>query len=361
MRRLPVLAALAALSVAGAACDLVPPAATVDGSTVSRSQLDSQLSAIAGSAYAQCSLELLGVSLPSPVTGAGQFTVSTKLAGDELEILVLSRLIENDLVRRGRPLSSGALADARADLAVELTPPSGYSSPCPGALAGQALVNRLPVAFRSQQVQFLAAKEQLAITLGHVNVSRAALLAYYQAHPTEFQEVCLSDIAVDSQSEAQSIRAAIVSGSQNFAAEAEQNSLDTDTAADGGQIGCVATDIVNGTIASTIAGLAPGQTSQPFFEQTSSSGAGGVWLLLKVDGRPSVPFSPSQVREQLLAAQDDTVSAALSKLAKAANVILDPRFGAWNGAEGISPPETPPAADLLSSGADQAAGSSASG
>jgi parvulin-like peptidyl-prolyl isomerase len=363
VRRLLLLAALAALSAAGTACDVSPPAATVDGSTVSRSQLDSQLSAISKSSYAQCALELQGLSLPSSLTGAGDFTVSSQLASYELSTLVVGQLIDRDLARRGRSVNTGDLADARADLATQLTPSGGSASPCPGAIAGETLVDRLPAGFRDQQVQFLAAEEKLAVTLGHVDVSPAALLAFYRAHPTQFQEVCLSDIAVDSQSQAQSLRAAIVSGSATFAAEAEQNSLDTDTAASGGQIPCVpSSEIVNSVIVSAIAGLSAGQISQPVFEQTSSS-VGGIWFLLEVDGRPSIPFSQaeSQIRQQLLSAQNATVSAALSRAAKAAKVSVDPRYGSWSAAEGISPPKAPPEADLLSSSADQPPGSSASG
>jgi len=76
-----VLAALAAVGAGSAACDLSPPAASVDGSAVSRSQLDSELLSISQSAYAQCALEMQGLNLPSGSGGAGDFTVPADLAG----------------------------------------------------------------------------------------------------------------------------------------------------------------------------------------------------------------------------------------------------------------------------------------
>ncbi len=356
MRRLFSLAVLAALAAATAACDISPSAATVEGASVSRSQLDAQLSAISQSPYAQCALQLQGENLPSTVAGAGDFTVSTQLSSAVLSTMVLERLVDADLARRGHPVTATDLADAKADLATQLTPGSGSASPCPGALAGQPLVDRLPPLFRNEEVGFLAAQEQLAITLGKVDVSRPALLAYYKAHPSQFQEICLSDIAVSTQAEAQSIRAAITSGSTSFAAQAAQNSIDTQTAPGGGQIPCVAaSQIVNQVILNAISGLGPGQISQPVFENTSSTGASnGVWFLLKVDSRPTVAFSQAQssIRQQLLSAQNATVSAEFSRLAKKAKVVIDPRYGTWSPTSGVVAPPAPPADDLLSRTAD---------
>lgn len=362
-RRLLALAALAGLAALGTACDLVPPAATVSGVTVGRSQLDSLLSEITQSAYAQCALQLQGVNLPTPLTGAGDYTVSSQLASYELSTLVLGRLIDRDLARRGHPVTASDLSDAQTDFVAQLTPAAGSTSPCPGQITGQSLASRLPAGFRTQQVQFAAAEDQLAITVGHLDVSPGALLAYYRAHPSQFQELCLSDIAVDTQAQAQSLRAAIVSGSSSFAAEAEQNSLDTETASDGGQIPCVpASEVVNSLIVSAVAGLSPGQVSQPVYESSSTSG-GGVWFLLEVNGRPDIPFSAAEsgIRQQLVSAEEPAVSAELGRLAKVAHVTVDPRYGRWSATEGVTPPSTPPAKDLLSSTADQPLGSSASG
>ena len=360
-----MLAALAAVGAGSAACDLSPPAASVDGSTVSRSQLDSELLSISQSAYAQCALEMQGLNLLSGSGGAGDFTVPADLASYELSTLVVERLADEKLEGLGHPVTSADLTDARTDLASELTPGSSGSSPCPGGIYGQQLVQRLPAGFRDNEVQFLAAQEQLAVTLGRVDVSTPALLAYYQAHQSQFQELCLSDIAVTSQAQAQSIRSAIESGSQRFAAEAQQSSIDTQTAADGGEIPCVeSSEVVNSVILDAVTGLSQGQISQPVFENTSTSaGAAGVWFLLELDGRPAIPFADaeSQIRQQLLAAQDSTVSAVFSRMVKAAKVSIDPRYGSWTPQSGIQPPEPPPADDLLSRTADQPGGSSSGG
>ena len=354
MRRLPLVAVLAAVAAAGTACDLSPPAATVAGATVTTSQLNAQLSAIAQSPYAQCTLQIQGVNLPAKVTGAGDSTVTSELASFELSTLVLERLVTTDLARRGHPVTDGDVTSARQDLVAQLSS-SASQSPC--LLSGRQLVDRLPAAFRNQQVRFLAAQERLAATLGKVDLSPAALFTYYQSHPTQFQEVCLSDIAVQSQAQAQQIHDAIASGASTFAAEAQQSSIDTQTAANGGQIPCVATtQIVNQVITNAIAGLSPGQITQPVFEQTGTPGGGGVWFVLQLDGRPNIPFesSQSQIRERLLSPANALVSAEFSRLAARADVSVDPRFGKWTVAQGIQPPTPPPPSDLLSASADSA-------
>jgi parvulin-like peptidyl-prolyl isomerase len=359
VKRLALVAALAALAAAGTACDLSPPAATVAGTTVTTSQLDAQLSAIAGSPFAQCTLQLQGVNVTPQ--GAGTATVSSSLASFVLSTLVLERLVESDLARRGHPVTPSDLAAARQDLGAQLSPSNG-SSPC--SVSGAQLVDRMPKAFRDQQVQFLAAKERLGQTIGHVDLSPASMLAYYQSHPTQFQELCLSDIAVQTQAQAQQIHDAIASGASSFAVEAQQNSLDSGTASSGGQLPCVSSSqITNPVITSAIAGLSPGQVTAPVFDQGGTAGGNGVWFVLQLDSSPTIPFATAQpqIRGQLLAPTDSVVSAEFSRLVAAAKVTVDPRFGKWSAAQGVQPPTPPPSSLLLSPNAGSSGSSGLGG
>ncbi|MHB8330009.1 MAG: peptidylprolyl isomerase [Acidimicrobiales bacterium] len=357
MKRLVPVALLCALAVAGAGCDVSATAATVGGSTITRSALDAQLSQIAGSAYAQCALQIQGVNLPTPLTGAGDFTVNSAFATFELSTLVLERLVDEDLARRHHPVTAAAVRAAHADFVAQLTP-SSSASPCPGAIAGQRLVAQLPAGFVDAQVRFLAAQEQLASALGHVDLGQAALLRYYKANAAQFDEVCLSDIAVSTQSQAQSIHDAIAGGTTTFAAQAQQSSIDTQTAPNGGAIPCVpSSQIVNSVILGAIAGLSPGQMSQPVFE--AQAGTNGVWFIIQVDGRPRVPFAQAepQIRQNLLAAQNAAVSAEFTRITHHASVVVDPRYGSWSADQGVRPPVPPRPSDLLSPGAGQASSS----
>ena len=354
MKRLLALAALAALAATATACDLSPPAATTEGATVSTGQLVDQLSAVAASnAYVQCVLAAQGVNLPASVSGAGSDTVSSSFAAFQLSTLVLERLVGADLARRGRTVTSSDLGAAQADLANQVTS-AAQSGSCPQGLTGSQVLDRLPARFRQEQVAFLAAQERLAEVVGHVDVSSGALRAYYAAHPTQFEQLCLSDIAVQSQAQAQQIHDAVASGASAFAAEAQQSSVDQQTASQGGRLGCVARSaIVNQVILQALAPLQAGQISQPFQEPSTSGSA--LWLILRLDGTQSVPFSQaeSQIREQLLSAQNAAVSAEFGRITRSAKVTVDPRFGSWSPTAGIRPPTPPPAKDLLSPTANQ--------
>ena len=354
MKRLLALAALAALTATGTACDLSPPAATAQGATVSTGQLVDQLSAVAGdNAYVQCVLAAQGVNLPASVAGAGTDTVSSSFAAFQLSTLVLERLVQADLGRRGTAVSATDLRAAQVDLAAQVSQ-AAQSGSCPQGVSGSQVLDRLPARFRQEQVGFLAAQERLAEVVGHVDVSAKALRAYYDAHATQFQQLCLSDIAVPAQAQAQQIHDAITAGKSTFAAEAQQSSVDQQTASQGGTLGCVARSaIVNQVILQALAPLQAGQITAPFQEPSTSGTA--LWLILRLDGTQSVPFSraAAQIREQLLSAQNAAVSAEFGRITRAATVTVDPRFGSWSPTAGIRPPPAPPAKDLLSPSAGQ--------
>ncbi|HYA68734.1 MAG TPA: peptidylprolyl isomerase [Acidimicrobiales bacterium] len=357
MKRIPLFALVGALAVAASACDVGPTAATVNGVAISQSALNSDLSVLIGNEPGQtsgaaCMLELQGSNLPLPAEGAGDGTATQQLAAYQLSNMILAQLIRERLDQLGRVVNDADVAAARVDLVNQLTPSNSQaSSPC--GLTGSELVAAVPSSFFHQQVVYLAEQEKLAAVLGNVDLSTASLEAYYEAHPEEFQLLCLSDIAVQSESEATQIRQAITSGSTSFAAAAGSNSIDTETSGRGGQIGCVPTaQIQNQLILAALDGVGVGQISQPVNEPSSQPGGAGVWLLLQVDARTLTPFSDaqSQIRQELLAAHDTQVTAEFTKITKTSHVVVNPQYGTWSELEGIvESPVPPPARDVPSS------------
>jgi parvulin-like peptidyl-prolyl isomerase len=350
------LAGLAALGTVTTGCDVSPPAATVNGSTITQSQLDSQLSDIVNNQAARCALDLQG-NLPSSLQGVGDGTVSTQLVSYELSTLVLGDLVSQDLTRRHVAVTSSATSSARDDLENELEPSttSGQSSPC--GLTGRQLFERLPLAFSNQELGFLTNEEELAVTLGHLNLGTSSLKRYYATHPSDFAELCLSDIEVSSQAEAQSIRNSIASGGTTFGDAARQNSLDTATSPNGGANPCfLGSELQNPPILSAVSGLAPGQLSQPV--QVSGSTGQSAWFLLELNGRPELPFDQAkfQIRQTLLATEGSRVSSELERLSSRAKVNVDPRYGSWDRLRGITAPVPPPAKYVLAPSADVPSG-----
>ncbi|MHB8439396.1 MAG: peptidylprolyl isomerase [Acidimicrobiales bacterium] len=363
MRRLLGLVIAGVLALGLSACDVTPSAATAGSVTITTSQLDAQLGEISGSDYARCTLQIEGENLPTPLQGAGDNTYNTAFADAELATLVINGLVEQDLAKHHAAVSSSQIDAARADFEAELQTSSQSGSPCPQQLQGAALVARLPRPFLADQVRALAGQELLAETLGHVDVSTAALMRYYTANPDQFHQLCLSDIAVATQAQAQSIRTAITSGSSTFAQEA-QNSLDAATAGNGGVVGCLSiSQIANQVILNAVNSLPQGQISPPVFVPPTGSGGGNAWFLLQVNDRPVIPFDQAapSIRLQLLSSQRTLVSAEFTRLIRASHVIVDPRYGTWNPSQGVVPPPGLPARDLLSPASDLPSGSVFSG
>jgi len=366
VKRLLALAALAALALSATACDATPTAATVQlgsqNATISQSQLLSDLDTIAGASPAQlsdaaCMLELQGATPPT-VHGVGDGTVTQDLAKFQLNNLVFNQLVEMRLAQTGHGVTGDDIDAAHADLVAQLSP---GSSPC--GLQGSQLEAKVPADFFHSQVVALAEQEKLIALLGDVDLSPAGLAAYYQAHPTEFQLDCLSAIVVNTQAQAAQIRQQINSGATSFEAAAAASSIDTQSAANGGQLGCTPiAQIQNQVVLGALDGLAVGDISQPVSEANTVTGVGEVWILLKLDSTPVTSLSQAepQIRQELLSAHAARYNTEMTRVAARAHVTINPQYGSWSVQSGVTSPVPPPARDLLAPFADIPA-SSASG
>ena len=355
-RPLPV-AALVALALS-AACTVSPTAATVrygsQETTISQSQLLGDLDTIAGASPAQlsaaaCMLELQGATPPA-IQGAGEGTVTQDLAKFQLNNLIFNQLVHMRLAQTGHAVTADDVGAAQSDLLAQLSP---GSSPC--GLQGSQLEAKVPSGFLHREVVALAEQEKLIAVLGGVDLSPAGLATYYQAHPTEFQQVCLSAIVVNTQAQAAQIRQQITSGATSFEAAAASSSIDTQSAANGGQLGCTpVAQVQNQVVLSALNGLNIGDISQPVSEPNTVTGQGEVWILLKLDSKPTTPISEAepQIRQELLSAHAGPYNTEMTRVASLAHVTVSPQYGAWSTATGVVSPVPPPARELLDPFAD---------
>ena len=126
MKRLIVLLVLLAGGLAAAAVFVPTNAATVNGTTVSQSQLNSDVSAIAGSAEYQCYLNSEdylasnGASELPPVTGAGKGqnpgddpTATSAFVATYLDTEIGHQLVLQLAARRGITVTQAELDAAR--------------------------------------------------------------------------------------------------------------------------------------------------------------------------------------------------------------------------------------------------------
>jgi hypothetical protein len=367
VKRLLALVVLGALCVGAAGCDLSPTAATVNGATISQSQLQGQLSVIAGSSVAQCALSIedaqSGGSLPA-VSGTGQATVSTQFAAFQLNGLVAQTLEEGALAQHHVTVSDADITAARQDYEAQVESASTQvTSPC--GLTGTTLIDRLPKAFVDQQARSLATQERLEEVVGHVDVSPGAVRAYYNSHHAEVTQLCLNFIIATDQASAQTIHDSIAAGA-TFATASQGAGVDANSPTEG-QGPCVYPSEVVSQLGQSTAtavealpdgGLAPVQQIQIPNQVTGVTQT--IWIVIGLRGRQLAPFADtaSGLRQELLAKGGSSLSAALGRVVRSAHVELDPRYGTWSSNRGVAAPVPPKPAFVLNPAADPSSASS---
>ncbi len=367
MKRLLSLVVLGALCAGAAGCDLSPTAATVNGVTISQSQLQDQLSLVSGSPVAQCALSIeesqSGATLPA-VQGSGDDTVTTQFAAFELNSMVAQSLEEGAVADHHSEVTAADVAAARQDYESQLEASSTQvTSPC--NLTGTALVDRLPKAFVDSQARSLAAQEKLEEIVGHVDVSTAAVHAYYSSHLTAVTQLCLNLIIATDQASAQTIHDRIAAGA-SFATAAQGSGVNANSPA-GGAGPCVyPSDIVaqlGQSAATVVEGLANGALAPPQAISVSDQTTGTtstIWIVIGVRAHNLVPFAQTEsgLRQEILATGASTFTAALGHVVRSSRVELDPRYGTWNSTHGVTAPTPPAPAFVLNPTANQSSSAS---
>jgi hypothetical protein len=357
VKRLLALVVLGALCAGAAGCDVSPTAATVNGITISRSQLDDQLSTVSGNSVAQCALTVeasqSGGTLPA-VSGTGDATVSTQFAAFELNGLVEQTLEQSALARRHVTVSTADIAHARQDYEAQIGAAAAQSgSPC--NLTGTRLTGALPQAFVDSQARALAYQEKLEEVLGHVDVSPAALRAYYDSHLIDVTQLCLNLIITTGQAAAQAVHDKIAFGT-SFATASQGAGVDTTNTPSGGQGPCVfpaniVSQLGQAAAAAVVSlpdgGLAPPEGIPVPNQVTGQTST--VWIVIGVRQHHLVSFadSASGIRQALLGMGGARFTSAFARVVRVAQVELDPRYGTWSTARGVSAPTPPKPAYVL--------------
>jgi hypothetical protein len=359
IRRVPGAAALA-LIAAGAlvsACDVTPPAATANGTTISAGALNTQLSTFETTGAGGCLLQLENPQLTTQATqgagGSGTFTMTFTDA--VLKTQVGDLLVGQYAASRGVTVSADDLAKANSDFeatldgetssAVQQSAASGTPSVCQdasgGAVTGAHLLASLPASIRDEQVRNEAVDEKL-LAMG-ADLSDAAVAQYYAANQAQFTADCVSDISTDTQAHAQQLVAQLNAGA-SFASVAKANSLDTQSAPAGGALGCSFTH-TQVEQALQMQNVPAGQPIGPTQDQST-----GRWVIYEVTSQSVEPLAAAKsvVREELLRTTGNLnrVNNEVVGFARRSDISVDPKYGTWKGLT-IVPPHGPPDAYLL--------------
>ncbi|MGD0313627.1 MAG: peptidylprolyl isomerase [Acidimicrobiales bacterium] len=340
------------------ACDITPPAASSNGTTISTASLNSQLHTLETTAAGGCLLQLENSQLAdtSGQGDGGPGTYTMTFANAVLDNQVEDLLAEQFAASKGITITAADLNTATSDFvstlqgeissAVQQSESDGTISFCQDAsgasITGTALLAGLPSDIRAAQIRNQAVDEKL---LAHgANLSAAAVAAYYDANKSLFTQACVSVIATDTEAHADQLVAEINAG-QSFAAVAKASSLDTQTAANGGALGCDYT-VSQVEQALQVQSITPGQPIAPV--QDSST---GQWVIYEVTSQTVEPLSAaaSVARRELLQSTDNVnrVSREIVAFARTSDVSVDPQYGTWKRLA-IVPPVAPPSQFLLS-------------
>ncbi|HSO96660.1 MAG TPA: peptidylprolyl isomerase [Acidimicrobiia bacterium] len=303
MKRLQVLvAALVAVALVGGVTaylvlDQGATAYTARGQRVSQSDVDSELSALAGNTTLQ---HLIRQSQSAPLSTIPGSISSTYTAG--WLSLRIAQTFADGVVARKRLSVNAADRRAGEQLAVQL-------------LGSEQVIRTLPPSFRSNLRSRFARMAALTRSLLD-NPSPALLDAALQACPSHR---FVSHILVATLAEAQSLKAQLTAGA-DFATLAQQQSTDQASAVRGGDVGCLDSQQFVAPFAQAAQTLPIGQVSDPVQTQF------GFHLIVVTDKPSSADLESVALAEVL-------------GLARGAAVTVDPRYGVWDRTNGrvVSP------------------------
>jgi hypothetical protein len=374
VKRLLLVVVLAALVVGATGCDVSPPAASVNGASISQSTLNAELSSEIANPGAQCAALLEAGSSTSPIgvgtegDGLAANAVTPSFADNALETLVLQQLETQALARQGVAVSHADLAAAATDYQSQLQgqleqAQSESAAPSGCTLsATKSLSSQLPAAFLQRQGTSLADQEMFEVAVGHVNLSQRALESYYTAHLAQVTQECLNVVVADTQAAAQTLHNQIAAGT-SFSTASTSADADQQVGPPGGELQCefpsVGTQQFGTTLGATIDALSSGQLlePQPLPEQSSTGATTTYYVVVQMRQHQLVPFATlrSSIRQAILTAHVAVVGTALNRLVKQAHVTIDPRYGSWSAKHGVTVPTPPAPAFVLNAKANVAA------
>lgn len=360
MKRLLLLLVAVAALVGFAAAYLPSDAGSVNGTTVSQSELNADLSAIAGSSGFQCYLYadqvLTGGTAATmfPVRGVGASggtptgtatkdpsSVNAGFSRYWLTQLLTNQVVVQVLDQLHLTVTPADLAFGRTSLSAQIDQVLGAyksqtGSGC-GTISAAAVLASLPADFRAEQVRVQADQDVLLAHEAGYTLDQAGLLRYFTLHRATFDTVCLSYAAYGTQAQAAAARAAVSAGTA------------FGTVGSVRQAGCLLR-LTLGQLPSSVTSLGAGQVSPPV-----ATPSGGGYFLFEVTkiGHSTFVVARPRVLLAVLQAGSARASALIRSAERHAVVTADPRYGrVVPRTAALLPPASPPAASVLNPSAN---------
>ncbi|MBK9180838.1 MAG: peptidylprolyl isomerase [Acidimicrobiales bacterium] len=293
-------------------------AATVNGTEISAAQLQDELDAIVGNdAYVQ-SLESSGITVTDD-----QGELDPAFVTQVLDRQILLALVAAEVEAQGIEPSDSVVAASRDDVIT--------------GVGGQDVFDAFPESYQQQLVDWGATA--LALQLSFVDldaVDDASLQAWYEANPDQFDEVCARHILVESEGEAQAALLELQNGA-DFAEVAAARSIDTGSAEQGGDLGCVGRGRLVPEFEDAAFAATPGEVVGPVQSQFG-------YHLIVVDEHKtrSLDDLGDELLPTILASSEQAFGEFVDGALTGADVQVDARYGTWNPTGDAGPRTDPP-------------------
>jgi parvulin-like peptidyl-prolyl isomerase len=322
VRKAAALLCIAALALAACGKSGDSQAASVNNAVITDNNVINEVKAIAGNPQLSQQIEASGQVVSGPIKGSFDAGFAAQVLANQMNY----ELVRQEVARRNLVITSACLDKSRQDLFTNYG--NGTASD------GEALFNSFPKQYQDLALARNASVTALEADLAHQTCGAAdAGQTYYTNHQSDFEESCLSGIAVDDQATADSLAARARAG-EDFAALAQQYSTDAQTKAAGGDIGCHLLSEVPDDLRPLVAAANPGDVLDPI------PNANGL-VLYKLTDRKMAQFSDVQSQADELADQElvKGFNTWLQQAQAAAHIHVAPRWGTFDQASfTIQPP-----------------------
>ena len=325
LRKLPLLAAAGiGVSLAVSACNPITPyAAVVNGTVISPSAVTGEAAAIQADPTQAAGLKIKGQA-PGSYSTAFLDRVLTR----QIDFAAVAQALAGRHVR----VTSADLTAARSDL-----------------LDGQytaAELARFPAWYRTELVLRQAEETALFASLAHVDVSTAAVEAYYAAHQADFLNVCGARIVVSTAAAAAQVESDLAKGA-SFEAEAAAKSEDTQTASQGGQLGCAPALAYEQSFGPLVGAAVETRPVGVAFPPVAEANGLTIFEVLSRSA-PAASTAVSTVRSYLVSSGQSAAGTAIDRALRQDSISVDSRFGRWTTAKGQDQVVPPPAPKVRS-------------
>ncbi len=325
--RLSLAALVGAVAILASACAAItdPAAATVNGERISDRRVQDELAAIRNNAAYLAALEG-----QTPVRGQSDGTFDAAFVARVVSLQIYYRLIEQELERRDLEVTDADLDEVR--------------EPTISGSGGPEIFGEFPEWYQDELVRRQALFMVLNDSLAEGVVGEGAARRYYEERSDALEQVCTSHILVETEVEAEAVLDRLQAG-EDFAAVAEDESLDPGSAAQGGELGCFDRDapLVPEFLAAAFE-LDGGELSDPVETQFG-------WHVILVTERrmPTFEEVEAELEQRLRRDAEEAFGRWLSEATSKGDIDVNPRYGSWvvteelgTGSMGrVQPPEGP--------------------